>query len=203
MQTRDSSFFPLLGSYSSWRSSWTFLRHCSPRDACESRACAHVLGWYIQYMESHVKSRAKNAVINFARTIGVPSSVTLTRKGQICPTSSGWQVFIIFCFDKASITPKAQTMELLSALLLAQLITNVAESLKCRFPLQKPRCFTDSQVALLWITGIEREWKPFVQNRVDEVRSLVPISCWDHYAGKDNPADISSQSLTTVELSVS
>ena len=58
-------------------------------------------------------------------------------------------------------------------------------------------------MALFWITGIEREWKPFVQNKVDEIRSLVPISCWDHCAGKDNPADIPSQGLTTTELSVS
>ena len=42
-----------------------------------------------------------------------------------------------------------------------------------------------------------------MQNRVDEIQSLVPISCWGHCAGKDNPADIPSRSLTTVELSVS
>ena len=112
-----------------------------------------------------------------------------------------------FVVSKTRVSPlKAQTiprLDLLSALLLARLITNVADSLKCRFPLREPRCFMDSQVALFWITGIEREWKPFVQNRVDEIRSLVPISSWDHCAGKDNPADIPSRGLTIVELSVS
>ena len=101
---------------------------------------------------------------------------------------------------------KVQTiprLELLSALLLAQLITNVANSLKCKLPLQEPRCFTDSQVALFWITGVNREWKSFVQNRVDEIQNLVPISCWDHCAGTDNPADIPSRGLAAPEFSVS
>jgi hypothetical protein len=41
-----------------------------------------------------------------------------------------------------------------------------------------------------------------VQNRVDEIWNVVPISCWNHCAGKDNPADFPSRGLTTLELSV-
>ena len=42
-------------------------------------------------------------------------------------------------------------------------VTNVADNLKCRFPLREPNCFTDSQVAPFWITGIKREWKLFAE----------------------------------------
>ena len=75
-------------------------------------------------------------------------------------------------------------------------------SLDTRLSLEDPRCFTDAQVALFWIKGVEKEWKPFVQHRVNEIRRLVPTECWGHCAGKNNPADIPSRGLTALELSV-
>lgn len=111
-----------------------------------------------------------------------------------------------FVTAKTRVAPiKAQTiprLELLSALLLSKLITTVAESLKLTLPLTRMRCFTDSQVALFWIQGLNKEWKPFVQNRVNEIRQHVPAACWSHCAGKNNPADMPSRGLTPLELSV-
>ncbi len=94
-------------------------------------------------------------------------------------------------------------LELLSALLLSRLITSVSDSIKSILPLSEPRCFTDSQVALFWIHGTSKEWKPYVRNRVTEIRRLVPPECWSHCPGKTNPADIPSRGLTFLELSVS
>ena len=101
---------------------------------------------------------------------------------------------------------KVQTiprLELLSALLLARLITNVIESLTPRYEMLAPMCFTDSQVTLFWVRGVDKDWKPFVQNRVEEIRRLVPVQCWSHCPGKDNLADIPSRGLTPIELSLS
>ena len=101
---------------------------------------------------------------------------------------------------------KAQTiprLELLSMLLLARLVYSVTEALITRLNLEEPRCFTDSQVALFWIKGTGRDWKPFVQNQVDEIRKLVPVDCWNHCSGKENPADIPSRGMTPLELSTS
>ena len=81
-------------------------------------------------------------------------------------------------------------LELLSALLLAKLITSVYTALKDDMQLGSMACFTDSKVALYWIRGLEKEWKPFVQKRVNEIRKLVPIKCWYHCPGRENPADI-------------
>ena len=79
---------------------------------------------------------------------------------------------------------------MLSALLLARLMSNVTESLATRLDLEEPRCFTDSQVALFWIKGTGRDWKPFVQNRVNQIHGLVPVEGWAHCSGKEYPTDI-------------
>ena len=92
-------------------------------------------------------------------------------------------------------------LELLSAMLLARLIVNVSDSLSSRINLNEPKCFTDSQVTLFWIKGIGRDWKPFVQNRVSEIRRLIPAEHWSHCSGKDNPADVPSRGCTPAELS--
>ena len=119
-------------------------------------------------------------------------------------TDSG--CFLRFIASKTRVAPtQTQTiprLELLSALLLARLIDNIAKSLDTQLPLSQPRCFTDSMVTFYWIQGVEKEWKLFVQNRVNEIRKLVPVDCWNHCSGKSNPADIPSRGLTPLELSV-
>ena len=37
-------------------------------------------------------------------------------------------------------------------------------------------CWTDSKEALVWIKGEGRAKKPFVQNCVNEIRTLVPVN---------------------------
>ena len=100
---------------------------------------------------------------------------------------------------KTRVSPlKEQTiprLELLSALLLSRLLTSVTQSLECELQLSPARCFTDSTVALCWIKGTDKSWKPFVQNRVDEIRKLTPPESWKHCSGKGNPADLPSRGL--------
>jgi len=93
-----------------------------------------------------------------------------------------------FVVAKTRVSPlKTQSiprLELLSALLLARLMKTITEALATRLPLQALRCFTDSQISLCWIKGTDKDWKPFVQNRVNEIRRLVPEGYWDHCSGK-------------------
>ena len=111
-----------------------------------------------------------------------------------------------FVTSKTRVTPlKKQTiprLELLSALLLARLMTSVSTSLESEVKLGPPRCYSDSKVALFWIQGVDKDWKPFVRNRVLEIRRLVPVDCWSHCSGRDNPADIPSRGLAPLELLV-
>ena len=66
-------------------------------------------------------------------------------------------------------------LELLSALLLSKLVYSVTNAIKSEYTLEKPCCYTDSIVALYWITGLRKEWKQFVKNRMNQIRQLVPV----------------------------
>lgn len=117
-------------------------------------------------------------------------------------TDSGTQVR--FLASKTRVAPiDKQTiprLELLSCLILARLLKDVEEALQHELQLKDSVCWSDSKVALFWIKSEEKEWKQFVQNRVTEIRSLVPPSSWRHCPGRDNPADIPSRGIRPSEL---
>ena len=98
---------------------------------------------------------------------------------------------------------KTSRLELLSAFLLSKLVTSVMEGLSFTLPQILLRCYTDSQVVLFWIRGTNKEWKPFVNNRVSEIRRRVHPDLWSHCPGSSNPADLPTRGLTSFELSVS
>ena len=92
-----------------------------------------------------------------------------------------------FVVAKTRVAPlQSQTvprLELLLAFLLAKLIVSVANSLRHNFSQLRVQCYTDSQVALYWIRGTKKEWKPFIQNRVNEIRRNVHHNLWSHCPG--------------------
>ena len=112
-----------------------------------------------------------------------------------------------FVAAKTRVAPlQSQTiprLELLSALLLSKLVVSVRDSLQNRMAPLDVQCYTDSQVALFWIFGQDKEWKPFVENRVKDIRRNVHPDYWRHCPGCTNPADLPSRGLTMAELSVS
>ena len=88
----------------------------------------------------------------------------------------------------------------MSAVLLARLITRVTAALTPELALKTPICYTNSQISYYWIHGLDKGWRPFVQNRVDEIRKLVPSINWRHCPGSEDPADIPSCGLSLAEL---
>ena len=118
-------------------------------------------------------------------------------------TSTG--SYVKFLASRSRVAPLKQEtiprLELLAALMLARLISHVGEALEREVDIADLTCWTDSKVALAWIKGEEREWKPFVQNRVNEIRTLVPVNSWKYCRGKNNPADIPSRGMSPSELS--
>ncbi len=116
-------------------------------------------------------------------------------------------VRVQFVASKTRVAPTQELtiprLELLSALLLARLINVVSNDLKPLLPPFNLECYTDSTVALYWIRGTDKDWKPFVNNRVVEIRNLVSPGHWSHCPGLSNPADLPSRGLTMLELSSS
>ena len=121
----------------------------------------------------------------------------------LCITDDG-QKRIAFVTSKTRVSPLKEhsipRLELLAALLLARLMKSVSVALRDDIELKDPVCYTDSLVVLYWIRGVGRSWKPFVENRVREIRSLVPFVCWKHCPGEMNPADIPSRGQTMEEM---
>ena len=77
---------------------------------------------------------------------------------------------------------------------------SVHTALEPELQLGDPVCFSDSMVALFWIRGTNHEWKQFVENRVNTIRSLVAPQHWRNCPGKENPADIPSRGMSASEL---
>ena len=74
-------------------------------------------------------------------------------------------------------------------------MNSVWEALTSEVEISKSVCWTDSKAAWYWIIQSDKDWKQFVQHRVDEIRRLVPVECWNHCPGVDNPADILSRGI--------
>ena len=51
-----------------------------------------------------------------------------------------------------------------------------------------------------WDEQLDKEWKQFIQNRVNEIRKLTPISSWKHCPGHISPADIPSRGMTPTDM---
>ncbi|XP_042143854.1 uncharacterized protein LOC121834178 [Ixodes scapularis] len=60
--------------------------------------------------------------------------------------------------------------------------------------------WTDSTVALSWVRGVPEKWKPFVKNRVAEIRVMTSPDHWRHCPGQENPADLLTRGLGVQEL---
>ena len=61
-------------------------------------------------------------------------------------------------------------------------------------------CWTDSEIALCWITGLRKERDRWVENRVTKIRSSRSVESWHHVPGSVNPADIATRPITPRDL---
>lgn len=114
------------------------------------------------------------------------------------------QAHVQFVVSKTRVAPvQSQTtprLELLSALLLARLMSTTVDALSSLLKLDPLRYYSDSQVALYWICRHGKQWRPFVQNRVNEILKQTEKEAWRHCPGKENPADLPSSGLTPLEV---
>ena len=69
-----------------------------------------------------------------------------------------------------------------------------------RFEFERVRYLTDSRVALAWIQGQTRSYKPFVSSRVAEIQSNTDPSEWSHCPTYCNVADDITKGIPVEEI---
>ena len=88
-------------------------------------------------------------------------------------------------------------LELLGNLVLTRLVKAVCDSLTGEIAFESIYCYTDSKICLAWISAFEKDYKVFVQNRLNEIRKGT--AKWLYCPSEHNPADL----LTKVRASTS
>ena len=71
-------------------------------------------------------------------------------------------------------------LELLGCVLLSKVLKDVLVALKGCVFIDSVYCWSDSEVALCWVKGKEKCWKPWVENRVVSIKSSIGKDSWYH-----------------------
>ncbi|XP_017477979.1 PREDICTED: uncharacterized protein LOC108367793 [Rhagoletis zephyria] len=131
-------------------------------------------------------SQAYAAVI-YTRTVdvgGVAHISLLTARTKVAPL-------------KGATIPR---LELSAALLLAETIQNVRDSLGL---IDAPYyLWSDSATVLCWLKKHPTTLKPFISNRVRRIKKLTSPDRWYYVRSAQNPADCASRGITPEELLV-
>ena len=60
--------------------------------------------------------------------------------------------------------------------------------------------WSDSEVAIAWIKGTDKKWKPWIQSRVNKIKEISDVKSWNHVSTKINPADIGTHEVTALKI---
>ena len=91
-------------------------------------------------------------------------------------------------------------LELLACLLLSEQMKTVVDAISSRVKIDRIFCWSDSQIALWWIKQVRKSWKIWVENRVNKIRTNVPINCWRYIRTGQNPADLATRQIAPCGL---
>lgn len=176
-------------------------------------------GW-----ENFLGKLEKMNIIRFPRYFfnSIPGNITNVRLHGFCDASNDAYCAIVyavctvyeenisrFITSKTKVAPikklSIPRLELLSCLLLAELMHGVCRVLKDVVIVDKKLYWSDSSVALAWIKGTGKEaGEIWVKNRASKIRELTKSEdgslTWYHVSTKQNPADIGTREESAVKF---
>ena len=91
-------------------------------------------------------------------------------------------------------------LELLACLILSRLITKVLAATNREFSIEEVHLWTDSTINLCRIRCLNRDFKQFVQNRLNEIRKLTNAFNWHYVPSNLNCSDLSSRGCLLSQL---
>lgn len=80
-------------------------------------------------------------------------------------------------------------------LLLSRLTKKLLPIYENRFTINSVSLWSDSQIALFWITSHASRWTVFVANRVSQIQELTTGFKWYYVKSSENPADLPSRGM--------
>ena len=87
-------------------------------------------------------------------------------------------------------------LELSGAYILSNLMNTVYNSLNVESNSENYYCCVDSQIVLAWIKATGREFKMFVENRLNFIRKKVSPENWHYRQTVKNSADVITENYT-------
>ena len=77
---------------------------------------------------------------------------------------------------------------------------SVCEALADVVKVSETYCWSDSQIVLWWIKQINKNWKVWINNRVNIIRKNIPPAKWFYVLTIENPADIATRISNPLSL---
>jgi hypothetical protein len=113
------------------------------------------------------------------------------------------EIHVAFVAAKTKVAPKKQLtiprLELQAAVLGCRLAETII--LEHTLEINSKTYWSDSQTVLTWIKSDNLTFKPFVGNRISEIRDSTTISEWQWISGKQNVADEATKPQKYLDLS--
>ena len=91
-------------------------------------------------------------------------------------------------------------LELLGCFILNRFMATVSKALREEVAITERYFFTDSIINLHRIKGLKREYKQFVENRLNEIRKLTKPEQWSYVPTESNLSDLPSRGCLLSDL---